>query len=560
MRITREFLPLLIFRNKTAFIGCFALVFALLIGICRVTAAPAQILQTERTEVLPLERAIAMALTNNLDVRWNRTDLKIDTDRIRYAWGVFDPSLNLSALRESNRTTQIVQSQTSLLTRNDVNAVFSGTTPQSEVVGLGENQSAQLQINSQENDHYQSALDGKTPLGTHYNLGLRADRLTDTYRYGVSQDAANKVFSPEYDSFAGLTINQPLLRDFGPTANMAEIRIARKTKEITELTWEGKIITAIESVLTTYYEMQLGVALIEVREQAIEVDKRYVRENQRRMEVGMMSPNDVRQAEVALSTDQEALLAAKNFFMERQFQLKRQILSAVDSDNEAVFIPAGTLKDAPESKSPSDLNRAKLLSDAFENRLDYKQAVKEAEIQNIRLKYAKNQLWPRLDLIGTYGYNGLQDNFRNSFSNAFTTKTPSWSVGLQASIPIGNVQGRSQYAIVKSLKEQSILKIKQTELNTSLDVETMISRIQTNIQSVETSRQTRRLAEETMRIQDKQIEQGLISVFDALETKKKLFDACAREVSALADLNKAYVLLDVATGTLLKKHAISVVE
>jgi outer membrane protein TolC len=264
----------------------------------------------------------------------------------------------------------------------------------------------------------------------------------------------------------------------------------------------------------------------------------------------------VRQAEVALSTDEESLLEAKNFFMERQFQLKRLILGSMNMDNDAVFLPSCDLC----LVGPLQHNRANLMRDAFQNRLDYKQAVKEAEAQNLRLRYAQNQLWPRLDLVGTYGYNGLQSSFSNSLSNAFSTKTPSWSAGLQVSIPLGNIQGRSQLAMAKSGKQQAILKIKQTELNASLDVDSMLSRIETNRQSVETSRQTRRLGEETMKIQEKQIEQGLISVIDALDTRKKLFDARAREVSAIAELNKSYVLLDVATGTLLKKHSIKVVE
>lgn len=497
-------------------------------GFLTALADSPQVLGDVKTEALPLEKAIEMALANNLDVRWNRVDIKISTDQIRYAWGVFDPSFNISALHDYSLITQNAQQ-------------FAST---SEVSG-----SSRLYMEN--NNHYQASFSGKIPLGTQYNLGFRSDRLLNT----LNRDPLFSVFYPEYDSFAGLTITQPLLRDFGPDANLAEVRIARKNKEISRLTWESKIITAVQTVLVTYYEMQYAVAAIEVREQAIETDKKFVRENQRRMELGMMSPIDVQQAEVALSTDQENLLTAKNYFMERQFELKRQILSELNSDTDTVFLPTGHL-----ATHPVRMNRGELMGEAFQNRLDYLHAIKEAEIQNIRLQYARNQYWPRLDLVGTYGYNGLNDTFDRSFSNAFSTKTPSWSVGVQASIPLGGIQGKAQVAMAKSQKEQAILKIKQVELNVSLDVETIMSRIETNLQSLETSRQTRQHAEEAMKNQEKQIQQGLISVYDALETKRKLFEARNREIGAMAELNKSYVLLDVATGTLLQKRAIRLSE
>src|SRR4029077_4939472 len=98
-------------------------------------------------------------------------------------------------------------------------------------------------------------------------------------------------------------------------------------------------------------------------------------------------------------------------------------------------------------------------------------------------------------------------------------QAPQWSAGVVASIPLGNVQGRAQLNIAKGLKEQAIIKIKQTELTIDVDVDTVISRIRTNAQRVETARQSRRLGEEAMKIQNKRIEQGQVSSFDIIDTQ-----------------------------------------
>lgn len=119
---------------------------------------------------------------------------------------------------------------------------------------------------------------------------------------------------------------------------------------------------------------------------------------------------------------------------------------------------------------------------------------------------------------------------------------------------------RAQLAAIKGFKEQAILRIKQTELTVSVDVDTVISRIQTNLQRVTTSRESRRLGEEAVRVGRKRLEEGQISSFDILEVQRRLYDARTRELAAMAELNKSVVQLGLATGTLLEKQGITLFD
>jgi outer membrane protein len=159
------------------------------------------------------------------------------------------------------------------------------------------------------------------------------------------------------------------------------------------------------------------------------------------------------------------------------------------------------------------LDRTWCLRTAFENRLDYRAAVASAEEQEIRLKFAKNQLLPQLDLVGTFGYNGLADSYDSARDRITHQQAQAWSVGIQLSIPLGNVQARAQYRAIQGFKEQAILNIKQNELQVSIDVDTVISRIETARQSVETARQTRQLNDEAVRIANRRLEEGPITQF-----------------------------------------------
>jgi outer membrane protein TolC len=265
-----------------------------------------------------------------------------------------------------------------------------------------------------------------------------------------------------------------------------------------------------------------------------------------------MSPFDVQQARAQVSLDQEKLLTSKNFFMERQFALKRLVLDEFRRDDPRIFVPA----ESPALPVPK-IDRSAFLADAFARRYDYQQAVLEAEAQDIRLRYARNQALPQLDLVATYSLNGLSNSFGRSFDQALQGQTPEWTVGVNLRVPLGNVQGRANIDIAKAQKEQAILRIKQIELTVGVDVDTVISRIETNRQRLDTARNTSALNEEAVRIAYRRLEEGQISSFDVIEQQRRLYDSRSRELAALAELNKAITQLWLVTGTIFEKTGIT---
>lgn len=178
-------------------------------------------LRNIRTETITLSQAIEMALRNNLDVRWNRTDVKLDADRVRLAWGAFDPNLNLSMSRESIRTPQNAQQivatgagdnlfrlqqirleQELIFQQQVTQAIISGQAPPLRPAFLDQPLASTVTdtpIFEEENFRLQSSLEGRSPWGTRYTFGVRADRLDNT----LDRQIPPSVFHPEWTSFAG---------------------------------------------------------------------------------------------------------------------------------------------------------------------------------------------------------------------------------------------------------------------------------------------------------------------------------------------------------------------
>jgi outer membrane protein TolC len=558
------------------------------------------------TETISLKRAIEMALQNNLEARFEHVGIGLQRSQLDFAAGAFDPAFSLSVQHQSIReaqdvnnpnTAQAIESQQQLgvqlnqaaqalnveatqlaqqiigqsaAGQSALNQGLANVNAQREIFGL-QPLSASTAISptlgllspspvtqpflnnivvlDQQSTQGVMGIQGRLPYGTKYEFQVSADRFRDTFSGDLTP------VTPLYQNFAGLTIQQPLLKNFGKDANLADLRIAQLNKKAQVLTWKQNISTAVQGVMSNYYDMVGSLQDMHVREDAITADSKLVELYKRRVELGFSTPLDVQQAEVAVSTDREAFLTSKNNFLERQFSFKRLILAQYDAKNARIYLPEG----AP-TLPPPPVNRTEFLSKAFEKRYDYKATLVTADVQNVRLKFAKNQLLPELDLVGTYGFNGLDASFARSNNQIFNGATPQWTVGFNFQFPIGNRQAKAQYSAVASQKEQAIIKIKEIELTIANDLDTIDTRIETNRQRVLTSRQTRELGEEAVRIAYRRLDEGLISAFDVIDQQRKLYDAKSREIAAITELNKSITLLWLVTGTILEHQGIDFEE
>lgn len=541
-----------------------------------------------KAETITVQQAIELALKNNLDSKFEHVGISIEEARRRAAVGVFDPVFNASWSRDSQRrpengndintadqlrqidqinainantaaasagiTAQIANTSAIIANANAIRALTGQPpldTPQTPLppdvpasrnattTGISE------VVFDQQTTRFSSQLQGRTPWGMRYGVGADANRLRTTF----SGDTRSVL--PEYQTNVTLTVIQPLLKNFGPAANLADLRLARISKQQQILTWKQRVSVTIQAVMSTYYEMLYAMRDVEVKQDAIAASEKLLSQNRRRLELGFMSPIDVSQAEVAVSTDREALLLSKSFFMERMFALKRLILDDFQVQDVRIFVPTGAPRLAPPK-----IERPLFMKTAFEHRFDYQSSLLEADAQEVRLRFARNQAFPQVDLFGTYGLNGLQGNYGDAFDQGFSGHTPSWSAGVQISIPLGFIKERAQVNLVKGLKQQAILKIRQTELNVGVDVDTVISRIITNTQRVETAQKTRELNEEALRIAARRLEEGQFSNFEFIEQQQKLYTAKSRELAAIAELNKSITQLWLATGTVLERNGI----
>ena len=191
-------------------------------------------------------------------------------------------------------------------------------------------------------------------------------------------------------------------------------------------------------------------------------------------------------------------------------------------------------------------------------RPDLLQAQLNVEKQGIQLKFDRNQLFPELNLTGTYGYNGAGTEFSDAFNQFNEGNRPFYSYGAQMSVPLSNIGARNTYKSDKVTLQQVVLQLKQYEQNVLVEIDNAVKQAQSNYQSVEATKQARIYAEAALDAEEKTYAVGKATTFEVLQYQNNLTAARSQEIRALANYNEALANLAAQEGSTIERHNINI--
>lgn len=483
------------------------------IALILVFAAVAARAETNSAQSLTLRECIERALSQNLDIQIERINPSIARWGVVREQSVYDPTLSGSLNYKDNTQPLDPERAASL----GLDAIKSRTlTPL-------------------------VSLSGKLPTGLSYDLSSFDTRTSGTL-------ASNFV----YTGTTAISVTQPLLKNFGFGINAAQIRVARKNRAIAEQNFVLQVMTTVSDVQNAYYELVYAIenhkALLEDLERA----KALLAENRRRVEVGVMSPLDVTQAEAGAAEREEAVIVAEQLVHTNENALKRLIARDVSELRGISLVPV----DYPVVEMvETDVARSTQI--ALDERPDFLAAKHATERQNILVQYNRNQLWPEIDLQGSYGVNARSGTgFGDYVDNAASGDNPVWAVGVTVAIPLGDRAARANYRTARLQAEQTLLALKRLEQNIVVAVDNAVRQVQTNLKRVDATRAASRLAEESLNAEVSKLRAGASTSFLVLQAQSQLAAARSAELRARADYSESLVALALTEGTTLRQHNI----
>ncbi len=202
-----------------------------------------------------------------------------------------------------------------------------------------------------------------------------------------------------------------------------------------------------------------------------------------------------------MAQSKAALISAQSTLDTDENTLKNLLTDSYSQWHDLNIQPTATLEATPQS---FDLQNS--WNAGLNQRPDLLQAKLNVEAQGIQLKYYRNQLFPEINLIGTYGFNGsggLSSDYNGTFNQFGQGNSPFYSYGAALTMPLSNVGPRNQYKSTKATLQQVLLQLKQFEQNVMVEIDNAVKTAQSKYESVQATRQARIYAETALDAEQK---------------------------------------------------------
>jgi outer membrane protein TolC len=394
------------------------------------------------------------------------------------------------------------------------------------------------------------------------NLGVQQNMPWGGGRYSVALDASRiatssiSSFNPQLGSNLNASYVQPLLRNFRIDAFRQQVLVAKKAEEIADLSLRQQLVATERTVRSAYFDLVGAIGQLEVARQSLDLSRESLRQNERRVEVGVMARIDIIEAQAEVARVEESVILAEANIRTLEDNLRTLILNPSQPDFWTVNLvpserPVLTAK-------PVDVEGA--IRNAMASRTDLAEARKRLETTDINLKYTRNQKLPAVDLIANYNTVGLagtqfefgsgfpptvlgqtQRSFSDALRDVFANQFKTWSLQLQVNYPLGTSPAEAGLASGKLQREQQLTNLQQLEVQVAASVRDAGRQVSTSLQRVESTRKAREFAEIRLDAEQKRVTAGLSTTFQLLNAQRDLASAKLQENRAIIDYNRALV-------------------
>ena len=473
------------------------------------TGALAQTNVAPPPRTLSLTDCITAALQHNFDVRVERYEPQISRYNLDLAYAGYDPVFSLSGTHNHSLS----------------GGVFTTNS-----------------IYVSDGNSFTSGLGGATPWGMNYNLSGNVAENYGNSSYGHYDNSGGQI---------GVSLTQPLLKNFWTDNNRLAISVAKNRLKYSEQGLRQQLIATVTAVENAFYELIYARENLKVEQQALNLAQTQLDQDKQRVQVGSLAPLDVQQDEAQVAQSRANLIAAQFTLAADENALKNLITDNYLQWHGVSLEPAATLAAARQLFDVQDS-----WSRGMAQRPDLAEAKLNIEQQGIQLKYDRNQVFPQLDLVGSYGYNGAGREFSDAFGQYQMANRPFYSYGAQFSLPLSNAKARNNLKAGKATEQQLLLRLKQLEQNVMVQIDNAVKQAQSAWESSEATRQARTYAEAALDAEQKKYAVGKSTTFTVLQLQNNLTAARSQEIRALANYNEALANLAQQEGSTLERHKV----
>lgn len=475
---------------------------------------------------LALSQAVGAALLNNRQLQVERINPGVARLTLRASYGYYDPIFTSQARLESDADTGGFDPA-----NFSADAIFSAD---SEILSAG--------------------LIGFLPTGLSYSL---------SGNYAHSYGTRNFLNFDSYKAGASITASQPLLRNLWIDQPRWLIQVNKKNLQISRLGVRFMAMSVINLTQQGYYDLAAAWEILRVQQDLYGIRSQFLESIERQIELGAMTVLERHLARSQAASVRTELVTARAAAALASNNLKTLLGIQGSEWTGETFKPVDYLLLVPHS---FDLKES--WANGLANRPDLAQLEVNVESAELTVKFRRNQLFPLLNLIGSYGLSGSdaiqafppadpQASASLAFRELRERNAPSHMVGVLFSVPLTSTAERANYRLSKELEEQAELLLRQKEELVLREIADAMDLARFSFERAQAARTAVNYASDALNAEQEKLRRGTGSILLVLQAQTDWVSAKLAEINARRDYNKAISQLRFAEGALLDYHHIA---
>lgn len=456
--------------------------------------------------------AVKMAVEKNLDLRVEQYNPAQQEAEFQKSLGIYNPVLTLQA-------------------------AYNDTTSYSAITSSNRFWSQSTQLNA--------GISQLLPTGATAALGFNNSYLS------ADQVSTSNGLSSYWQSNLGLTLSQPLLKNFGRETTELTIVSARLSKEASLEKLSTKLVGLVAQVRTEYYKLYSLKEELGVRKGSLELANRVLHETRARVKAGVLPTMEILNSEFGVAGREKELIDAERAVKDQIDVLAQFLQLSPGTEIETTEVPA---KKRYEVSEQVEIKRA------LANRPELKELKRNLELLELQVRVSDNKTRPDLLFTASAATSGLGDTYPRDMDRLSSGTYPVWGVGLTFTYPLGNKAAENDYRKNRLKVDQAILQMRNQEELIVNDVRSAVRAIDANYKQLDVADRGRAFAEERLKAWVRKAEVGLATTKDVLDVENDLSTAKNNQIKSLVAYANAITQLWKSTAQILEKEQVRLIN
>ena len=397
-----------------------------------------------------------------------------------------------------------------------------------------------------------------------YNAGIRRkNTIGGTFevaqRFGL-RDSNSTFFTPLDQGNARFTLNysQPILNGFGKPYNQSLIVLANIDTQVAWDRTSRELQDHLLKVTEAHWQLFQQRAVMAQKHRHFDRAKKILGELEGRRDLDSME-SQIARARSAVASRRTELIRTEATIRNAEARIRALINSPVLLENRNLEL----IPQQPPVRQPIVMDMHDATVTALQNRPEIDEAMQEIRAAGVRMKMAKHELLPALDLVLETYMAGLQGDYDvgQSFVDQFSRGEPGYSAGLVFEVPLYNRAARARYQRRQLELQQLSSRLQAAIESLNAEVEVAVREVNTTFREMESEYHAMLAAENDVSYLQRRWEllpgeerAASFALEDLLDSQDRLNNEEFGFVQAQINYTLSLATLQRAMGTLLQQE------